>query len=250
MNSVQTPEALNALVAMHRMYTMFDGATNLLSKHLGVSLCEMCGRCCEQNTPLAYGLEAAYSVSRLIGRGKSDEMQWRIEGWLLDRQKECPTYEPLLLDKLTFGLDNKIRDEVLALSRTPCPFMENKMCLIHEERGLTCRAYGVTHHIEGCKRKLGKGESVTRRTILSGDAVAALKHSLGDALDYCTKETWRSSGFLPTLIYSLLWPNKFQEMVSKGQIATAKLVMTQPSMAVIWEEQVEALTEKDMVFKK
>ena len=241
------PAALESLMAISQLHRAYEGAAKLLEDRLGTPLCERCGKCCEGNTPFAYGVEAANAVSRLIGQGKSYTMQRRIEGWLLEKHRECTVYEPLRANKMTWGLDSKIQEEALALSRVQCPFYEERSCILYDMRPIVCRAYGVTRVIQGCSRRLGQGESLSHRLILTGPPVEALKAARLRVLALVPKPTWRLSGFFPTLIFALMWPESYRKMVSDGLVASAKLVMTEPSMAVCEDTPIEALTEKDIV---
>lgn len=244
---MENPPALASLVAISQLHQAYDGAAQLLESRLGVPICERCGKCCEQNTPFAFGVEAANAVSRLLGQGRGYTIQRRIEGWLLERHKECTIYQPLVGNKLTLGLDNKIRDEALAISRVQCPFYEERSCIIHEMRPLACRAYGVTRPVHNCSRRLGQEESLNRRIVIGGPAREELIADRAAVLDLVPKQTWRLSGFFPTMIFSLMWPESFEKLMANGLVASAKVVMTEPTLAVYEEAVIEAMTEKDLV---
>ncbi|MDD5700617.1 MAG: YkgJ family cysteine cluster protein [Dehalococcoidales bacterium] len=234
-----------SLTLLYREYSL---AQQGLEQQIGLPICVQCGNCCRGNTPIAYGLEAAHAVSYLIGQGKLYEFQRRIEGWLLEKHKECPTYEQAKVDRMTFGLPDKIKSEVLRLSHTPCPFFENNTCLIHEVRPLVCRAYGVTRTSEGCNRPRGRGETLSRQMITSPQINQDLKDDLDFVLEGVPRPTWKHAGFFPTLIFAHAWPESFAKLTGSGLIATAKLTMTYPSMAVIFEDEVKriSLTERDL----
>lgn len=244
---IESPEALQSLMAIHTVYREYDGAQKLLEEQIGVPICISCGECCRHNTPIAYGVEAANAVSRFLGKGIewATVMQRRIEGWLLEYHRQCPTYEPLADNKYTFGLDNKIRDEMLALSKAQCPFFEDNRCLIYDARPLACRAYGVTVS-SNCKRPRGRYESESRTIVIGGAAAQQLRRDVDAVLEMVPRPTWALAGFFPTLIFSHIWPDKFKAMVSNGLVATAKLVMTQPTMAVLWQDQVESMVHNDI----
>lgn len=241
-------DVLGTLQALTILYHEYDRLTRLLENRIGKPICVRCGECCEHNTPFAYGMEAANVVSVLIGKGLMSKVQYRIEGWLLDRHKEATLYEPLTLDRVTFGLDDKIRDEALALSYVKCPFYisEDKSCLLHQCRPIVCRAHGVTRVVDSCKRPLGKDETESRRLYVAGKDVDDLKKGIHMILDAVPKDNWKYAGFFPTMIYAHVWPDKFKKMVASGQVATAKLVMTFPTMAVLWQDQVSSMSDKDM----
>ena len=233
-------------MAINAVYREYDVAQRMLEDQIKAPICTGCGKCCRNNTIFAYGLEAANAVSYLLGRHQMYSMQKRIEGWLLERHRECPTYEPLTENKFSFGLDGKIKDEAIALSKIQCPFYEDKRCLLYQCRPLACRAYGVTRTSEACPRPLGFGEILSRHRYIGGELQKELKAEVNATLDMVPRDTWKYGGFFPTLIYSHVWPKKFANMVQNGLIATAKLVMTYPSLAVIWQDQVESMSVLDI----
>ena len=241
-------EAIDALVAISAVHQEYDLAARMLEAQIGMPLCIQCGKCCQGNTPFAHGVEAAHAVSWLIGQGKLYQFQRRIEGWLLDRHKECTLYGPQKLDIVTMGLDERLQAEALALARTPCPFYDQgiKGCLVYHVRPLACRAYGVTRNVPGCSRPRGKYESESHQIILSEPLRRELHAEVDAVFDRVPKPTWKYAGFFPTLIFAHAWPVSFQKMVSDGQVATAKVLMTWPSMAVLFQEQVGSLTDRDL----
>jgi len=248
LTTFQAHEALESLMGVTLLYREYDIAAHGLAEQIGKPICIQCGSCCKVNTPIAYGVEAAHAVSYLIGQGKLYQFQRRIEGWLLDHHKECPTYEQAKVDKMTFGLPQRIQSEVEALMHTPCPFFENNACLIYEFRPLACRAFGVTRTTPGCHRPRGKGESVSRQMITSPQVNQDLKADLDYVLESVPRPTWKHAGFFPTLVFAHAWPEAFTNLTGSGQIATAKLTMTYPSWAVIFEDEVQriSLAEKDL----
>lgn len=232
-------------MAINAVYREYDVAQRMLESDIKAPICVGCGQCCRNNTIFAYGVEAANTVSHLLGSHQMYSMQRRIEEWLLERHKECPTYEPLTETRISFGLDGKIRDEAIALSKTQCPFYE-RGCVIYQCRPLACRAYGVTRTSEACDRPLGVGEMPSRHRYIGGELQRELKAEVDATLAMVPRDTWKYGGFFPTLIYSHVWPKRFANMVQNGLIATAKLVMTYPSLAVIWQDQVESMSNLDI----
>jgi len=240
--------ALKSLNALRLTYTAFESAASLLSKTLDIPLCVQCGVCCQQNVPVAYGIEAAFALSVVLGQGKLDSVIDCTRSWMLDQHSQSPTKKNLILDQVGSGMEGKLQDEFLALAATQCPFLEDKECSIHDARPLVCRAMGVTRTPSPrCKRPVGKGETPTSRDYIPTEAQNALKYLINKSLESVPKPTWSMAGFLPSLIFGLARPNEYQQMVQRGLVSTAKLVVTSPSMGILWQEQVEALVEKDMV---
>ncbi len=238
-------KALQSLVNTATLYREYDLAQTLLEHEIGRSICAGCGKCCELNTPFAYGIEAAHAVSHLLGQGKLYEFQRRIEGWLLERHRQCTVYEPISITTMRSDLSQQVKDEMLALSRAECPFYETHRCLVYQYRPLVCRALNVTH--QGCNnRPPGKGETLEQRRIASAGIRYELHAEVDTLLAGVPKPTWRMAGFFPTLIFAHAWPNEYSKMVADGKIATAKLVMTDKTWAIIFEEQLESMTDRDL----
>ncbi len=234
---------LGVLVALGGLYKAWELGAETLSKSLGVPLCvEGCGICCK-NVPISYGVEAAYAMSLLIGEGRLKEMLSRAEGWLLDRHKEAPTYEPVRLGKVTREQYPKLQEEHEALGRTFCPFLdETKRCLVYGCRPLPCRAFSVTRAAPPvCQRPLGKGELPGRKAYLGADAARELKKVLDAILRSVPKPTLAMAGFFPSMLYALGEPTKYRMMVTNNSVATTKVLITSPSMALLWQEDQERM---------
>jgi len=238
---------LGVMDGMLHLYHAFDALADELSKDLGIPLCAMCGHCCENNVPVAYGLEAVFALSCLLGQGKLSDVLYRAGAWLVDNHRQAPTRESLTLDKVTSGLEQKLQDEFLALAAAPCPFLQDKKCLIYSCRPLVCRALGVTRTPPPkCKRPIGKGETMTQRSIVPEYVSAMLRQAVDEVLKYVPKPTWAMAGFLPSLLVGIAHPSEYRNFVESGSISSAKILVTNPSMGILWQEQVETLMKKDI----
>lgn len=251
MAGFEPPIALASLIGITGVYRAYDAAASLLEASLGTPLCVRCGQCCRENTPIAYGLEAANAVSHLIGQGRLYPMQRRIEGWLLDRSGACTIRDSPRITTMALGLDPKLQAEVLALSKTQCPFYEETGCMVHDCRPLACRAYGVSRSNYTCTRPLGKGETREAHMVLSVPLANELRTAVKTVLDTVPRPTWKHAGLFPTLIFAHAWPETFARMVANHQIQTAKLVMTYPSMAVLFEDDAQRISlSREDIFRK
>ena len=233
--------AIASFVSLGQLYKAYDRAAETLSSSLGVPLCiPNCGICCN-NVVQSYGVEVSYSISVLTGNGKIKDMLSRAEGWLLERHKETPTYEPVIAGNATEQW-YRVREESFALGKTLCPFLDsNKRCLLYECRPLPCRAFGVTTAPLGCPRPLGKNEVAGRKAYMGGKAAEQLKAGLTEILDNVPKATWAMSGFFPSMLYAFAKPSEYRRMADRGLIATAKMLITSPSSGLLWQEQIEAM---------
>ena len=239
--------ALGAMDAMLHLYHAWDAVAEELVKERAAPLCAQCGDCCRNNVPVAYGLEAVFALSYLIGQDTLDEALQRAEAWLIDRHNQAPTRDALTLDKATSGLEQKLQDEFMALTATPCPFLDGNTCFIHGCHPLVCRALGVTRTPPPkCKRPIGRGETMTHRTIVPGNARNMLRVAVDEVLKCVPKPTWAMAGFLPSLLVGLARPTRYHNLVESGSISTAKILVTSPSMGLLWQEQVETLVKDDI----
>ena len=239
--------ALGVMDEMLHLYHAWDAVAEELVNELGAPLCAQCGDCCRNNVPVAYGLEAVFALSYLIGQDRLDEALQRAEAWLIDRHNQAPTRDALTLDKVTSGLEQKLQDEFIALAATPCPFLDGNMCFIHGCRPLVCRALGVTRTPPPkCKRPIGRGETTTYRTIVPDEARNILREAVDETLKCVPKPTWAMGGFLPSLLVGLARPTRYRNLIESGSISTAKILVTSPSMGLLWQEQVETLVKDDI----
>ncbi len=239
--------ALGVMDGMLRLYHAWDAVAEELVKVRAAPLCAQCGDCCRNNVPVAYGLEAVFALSYLIGQATLEEALQRAEAWLIDRHSQAPTRDALTLDKVTSGLEQKLQNEFMALAATPCPFLDGNTCFIHGCHPLVCRALGVTRTPPPkCKRPVGRGESLTYRTIVPEHASNMLREAVEAVLECVPKPTWAMAGFLPSLLIGLARPTRYHNLVESGSISTAKILVTSPSMGLLWQEQVETLVKDDI----
>ena len=128
---------------------------------IGRPICvEKCGRCCQQASPIAYGIEAEYAVSVMLGKpGVLAEIMPRIRDWLTAPTNR--TYGKAV----TAGNQDKLVGEFRQAVNGRCCFLADDMsCMIHYARPMVCRAYGVTHMPnDWCPRGIGVGEDQTSR---------------------------------------------------------------------------------------
>ena len=228
---------IESLLGLEKIYRQFEAASDELSQQLGVPICkEGCGLCCKMATPQAWRLEAVYAISKALGSGIFEKMVSDAEGWLLERHHCAPTYEGPYLG----ALSDRLRGEMMALEKTPCPFQAaDESCYIHSARPMVCRAYGVTHMpgpLPGsCPRPLGKGESQTTRAWIDIPNIQVQVLTLMGSLD---DKDLRMTGSLPTAIFKLGKPDKYRDYINDNKIATAKLIgLPDKYMGLITQEQ-------------
>lgn len=205
----------------------------------GQPLCkEGCGKCCEVNTPVMSGLEAALSAGRMQ---VSAEALQRARDWLLAREPDVTLYpeqRPRVLggDALA-GLPpeqkRQLERERFTLSTRRCPFLrEDASCALYEGRPLACRMYGIGVAPDPyCERPLDVHE-----TLHPGKR--SYDRSFGEAVEATVEQVLRRAeqadpsyglgGFAPTMVYATVERAEFARLVESGQVALAKLGVLRP----------------------
>lgn len=229
---------IEAFSKLRQFYRTFDAAAVLLERTTGKSACiSGCGRCCEMTSCMT--IEAMNAVSILMGDGKLGRAVSIAEGWLLERHSEAPSYEGMLAGSF---VSPKIRDEYVALTRLPCPFLtEAKECSIYEARPMSCRSYGVTRSSAGlCQRPPGKGETMTQLMYINSPDLVNHIRTFKEKYR-CSHPDWIVYSFLPTLIFRAAREEQFRKLVRDNRIATAKIIGTDIDQTLMWQPQVDAL---------
>ena len=229
-------ECFQALKAVHAAY---DLAAGQLSRQLGVPLCvENCGLCCMVNVPYSYGIEAAYAVSNLVAEGNLQIILDRAKDWL-DEKHGLSICHPIMGGE-EVETPPELNREINLLARSCCPFLDqDKRCLIHLYRPLTCRAFGVTRIAHNdCKRPLGKYETA-KTAYFGGLGATAIKEVLDKLIAEDPNPIGSLSGFFPSLIYAIAKPAEYRRLAMSGKVATAKLVLHKGAQGLLWQEQLE-----------
>ena len=235
-------DVLNELLALREIHKGFQDAADTLAASLNVPICVGCGQCCRDNTPLAFQIEGIWAVSSLIGAGQLQDAESIAEGWLLERHRQTPTYEGM-----PRGYVNpKVSQEFNNLHRLSCPFLsgENR-CSIYIARPLPCRAFGVTRIASpNCQRPQGTSEQVLSKAYVDGEGA---EFGLRSALDVLIRETGperMACGLFPTLLFRHANPDKFYAYVADNRIASAKLLGSPFTPALLWQGQLDRLAKR------
>jgi len=199
-----------------------------------------CGKCCEQNTVLVWGMEVEYIASFVLGNHRRlKEVIDRSEEWLRTRSG------PILSPKQRLADPKKTMERIRATYGMRCPYLlEDHSCLIHHERPIACRSYGVTHFPYNCLRPYGKGESGSVRAYNSGVGMV-IKQSLTELLVSAAVGDPKLAevGFLPTLVLSRLAAPRFAGLVDSGMVDPSKLIRNHvTSPALIFQDQLPTFT--------
>jgi len=223
---------LSALDALHNLYQQAEAE---IEHHIGRPICmPNCGKCCQHNVVMAWGVEVDGLASFLLGQGRLlENVLNRCEAWLTENNRRIYSPGQLLKDR------DRLTTEAQFMITGRCPLLdEESKCLIHPMRPLSCRAYGVTTYPRGCGRPYGNGESESRRATNSGMAVI-IKEKFTALLKMCKDDSFSVSvGFLPTLLISKFRPFRFTSLADSGHVNPIKLVKNYVSSpAVLTEDQ-------------
>lgn len=202
------------------IYGLYEQAEQELVGVIGVPVCMAnCGKCCEHNTVLPWGIEVEHIASYLLAEPVlMKKVLDRCEEWLRYNDGPVPSVKKLRSNP------KSLMERVHRLTAGPCPLLENHSCLIYKVRPAACQAFGVTTYPRNCPRPVGYGETIETRAYNRGMGLAIseamdslLLEAAGDANDVTV-------GFLPTLIMSRLKAREFAGLVDSGKVDPIKLV--------------------------
>ncbi len=231
---------IRAFRKLRQFHQAFDTADARLQETIGKPTCMAgCGLCCAHNTVSCMVIEAMDAVSTLMGSGRLQKAVAVAEGWLLEKHREAPSYEGMLVGGL---IPARIRDEFVSLKRLPCPFLNDiKECTVYEARPMVCRAFGVTvTSTLLCPRPPGISETTTQFQYMRIPDMMQDMHEFKEQLR-CEHREWVAFGLFPTLLYRAAREKEFRRLVGDNRIATAKVFGTEIEQNLMWQPQVDAL---------
>lgn len=226
---------IQRLSKLEKIHGFYQQAEAEVEAHIGMPICvPNCGLCCQNNSPMVWGIEVEAIASYLIGQGDLlNTVMDRCEHWL--RTSNGKVHPPAYYQQNT----DKLMERAHELYTGCCVLLgTDKRCLIHPARPLTCRAYGVTSYPTDCPRPYGLGESASSRAYNNGIA-PVVKEALNQLLKECASDSFAASvGFLPTLLMRLLRSRQFVSLVDSGKVDPVKLVRNFiHSPAIITQDQ-------------
>ncbi len=238
-------ELVRAFSRLDKIHQAFEGAASELERVRAAPLCvEKCGLCC--HTPYVWDIEARNIVSSILGNGNLSRILSLSEGWVLDRPAQLTIYErPSPPTKEFF---NKLMPEFnWLMSSVSCPFLDgDKRCSIYTFRPIHCRSYGVTKVPDkDCRRPVGAGENASSSgqiimAYYGGSGSQILERKLSEFILRLRNPAWRVCWPLPTLLFSLGEPEKFNKYRDSNQIPTAKLMTSNIPPMTLWQHQLES----------
>ncbi|MDP2730328.1 MAG: hypothetical protein Q8O55_07590 [Dehalococcoidales bacterium] len=250
---------IRPLQEIEGLYRAIDMAEKVLTDYIGIPICqEHCGKCCELTTPDVWEVEARFMVSAFAGDGgtRLEAITKASEEWLLDRNPNLKTYgNPFGMRNLTDEEWRKFQPEVNhLLLESPCPYLtSDKLCIMHDTRSLACRCFGVTR-MPGqlCPRPISKIETQDSRAHIGPNTALGiqLRKMLMHTLKEANKVDWAWTYFLPTILFKIMKPEKFEAYVNDGRIATAKLTRLRTNTAILFQDQLNEMWARDSALVK
>ena len=225
---------ISRLSALDLIQGLYQQALDELELRIGAPICVAdCGKCCEHNTVMVWGIEVESIATHLLGLGQLlDVVMDRCEDWLMARNGR--TYSPQALR----GNIPKLLEEARAVYTSRCPLLEGTKCLIHMARPLACRAYGVTSYPVGCNRPLGLGETPDTRAVNTGMGPVITEAFNQVLRESAEDDFFTRVGFLPTLLMARLRADRYTSLVDSGRVNPIKLVKNYVhSPAILTQQQ-------------
>ncbi len=116
-----------------------------------------------------------------------------------------------------------------------------------------CRCFGVTR-MPGqlCPRPISKIETQDSRAHIGTDSALGiqLRKMLMKTLKRADKVDWAWTYFLPTILFKIMKPEKFEAYVNDGRIATAKLTRLRTNTAILFQDQLNEMWARDSALVK
>ncbi len=246
-------EKLQGLFALDRIYAGYEEAARQLSATGGIPLCiDKCGKCCSVNV-LAYGIEAEYMVSWLLGKPELIKpIRDACREWLT-RPEPGMTFGKMRKDQEPDDIWREFI-QLASIMRQPCPMLdtETKRCRVHPGRPTVCRAYGVTHvPAPLCPRPRSKLEPTDEHRIwwspdqqmphLLNPEGVTLRQQWDDLRRELIEPRLNRQGFLATLVFEILAADELAALYDGGKIALAKLFFGYggEGHALLWQDQLD-----------
>ncbi len=228
---------------LEKLYAAFGEAARRVEAATGQPTCVPgCGLCCQHNTVHAYGVEAEYAASILLG--KPENLKPAIDAcrdWLT--RKGNWTYGRQITSSLWNDLVN--RGELIRALTEDCPFLQtDKRCLIHDGRPTVCRAYGITR-LPGreCKRPAGLMEEDGKARVWWDPHHASLPlyDMLNGYIATITEPRYRRMGFLPMMIFERFNAKELAGLLDDGKVPLVKMTVGMgQGYNLLWQEEMEA----------
>jgi Fe-S-cluster containining protein len=242
---------LQAFINLRSIQRVFNAAEGVIERDLGTPICVRgCGKCCQCNTPLASVIEGINIISVFeLDQAKIKRIVQSAESWLLE------PHGNKIFNGMPIGFQSgEIMQEWQRTARQQCAFLQENMdCMIHNDRPLTCRAFGVFRDgADICPRPLGKGESLSRHGYIRETEVRPLVTEFFN--DCKTRQpVWATRCFVPTVIFRAASPKKFREYVADNKIASAKIMGMDIDTSLMWQPQLDGLragVSPDIIIQK
>lgn len=245
------PDGTKALIqsydVLERLHQALDQGQAELEQAIGGPICtENCGKCCQENTPIAHITEVRYILSTiLLQPGMREKLIQHSLDWLTYRHPGIASYGVIVdRPKNQQERDLLTRESKVAVSRQ-CPFLTaEKRCMIHQARLVVCRAYGITILADQwCPRPLHSTETDTRRMSVGADTKLGqvIKRLSSELCESHNGATANYVGILPFLLAKELAPDKLQGLIDENRIADVKRALGRPMLNLFFRTRLVTL---------
>lgn len=222
-------EAYRLLETLHR--ELDEGQREVEAAAGGRPICVAnCGKCCEQNVPVAMGIEASYLLSS-VGQINLKAVRERALGWMTQRHPGVKLYEKIRGRAYQQEERAELAEDQRSVRQGGCPFLAaDKSCTVHAVRPLICRSYGVTLAADAfCPRPLHPTETAETRLGIApgtprGKRIQALKARLARHLKANAPDLLPTS-WLPGLVARDMDKEELLALQREGGVADIKLAM-------------------------
>lgn len=237
---------------LDKINSLFDKAANDLSHKIGIPLCVPgCGQCCRDNNIQVKGVEAHYAAQWVRQQGKDfeDKIVRVCEEWLLKRHDKLGVYMGVgTMPGMTPEVLDQLNSEVVYTGlKIGCPFLdEGQHCLIYPARPIACRAFGVTRVFatNQCRRPISKYETSMNRAFINDENCSKIRDLIEKLKKEIDGKYEQDCGFLASMLYLELRPQKWMDHAYHNEIASAKLVMLHAGF-ILWQEQVNEQADRE-----
>ena len=178
-----------------------------------IGLLPSCQPCCSRSTPQVTYLEAKYILSSMLAQ--SEDIYLKSMSWMVKPHEGLKSYQRIRGRMYTHEEAVDIEKDVDVVKNVACPFFDEiRGCFLSPYRPFVCCVEGLDSQ---SKKKAKYFREQMKRLFKN------VAPELGVV------------GFLPTMIVRERNKDELASLVDKGEIADAKLAISQ-QLPVFWEE--------------
>ena len=226
-------QAFGLLEALHRELYLAERELEFATGGRQLSVTN-CGKCCQENVPMAMEIEVMYLLSHLQPLPK--EVRERAIRWVGENHNGLQLYDGIRGRVYHDEERAQLDEDAQVLAKTVCPFLTtDKQCMVRSHKPLVCRAYGVTlapDPPETAETRMGISAGGPR-----GKRIQRLKAQLIDHLRRHAPDLLATSWF-PGLLARALDKDSLLALQREGKVADIKLAMINHTPS-LWRDESE-----------